>query len=61
MDCKVISDECVVTQHKFLMADFHFQVRIWRDRDTKITRTKWWKFKGDSPQVFKDRVIAKGP
>jgi hypothetical protein len=24
MDYKVIPDECVVTQHKFLMTDFHF-------------------------------------
>jgi hypothetical protein len=24
MDCKVISDECVVTQHKLLVADFYF-------------------------------------
>jgi hypothetical protein len=24
MDCKIISDECVVTQHKLLVANFHF-------------------------------------
>jgi hypothetical protein len=45
MDCKVIPSECVVTQHKFLVTDFHFQVRVRRDRGTKITRTKWWKLK----------------
>jgi hypothetical protein len=28
MDYKVIPGECVVTQHKFLMADFYFQVCI---------------------------------
>jgi hypothetical protein len=39
-DCKVIPDECVVTQHKFLVTDFHFQVRVRRDKDMKITRTK---------------------
>jgi hypothetical protein len=27
----------------------------------KITRTKWWKLKGDVSQVFKNRVIAEGP
>jgi hypothetical protein len=28
MDCKVIPDECVVTQHTFLVADFYFQARV---------------------------------
>jgi hypothetical protein len=60
IDCKVISNECDVTQHKFLVADFRFQVRVRRDRGTKITRTKWWKLKGDVSQVFKDKVIAEG-
>jgi hypothetical protein len=27
----------------------------------KITRTKWWKLKGDVSQVFKNRVIVEGP
>jgi hypothetical protein len=40
MDYKVIPDECVDTQHTFLVADFHFQVGVRRDRDVKITRTK---------------------
>jgi hypothetical protein len=41
MDCKVIPDECVVTQHKLLVADFYFQVCVRRDRGMKITRTRW--------------------
>jgi hypothetical protein len=60
MDCKVIPGECVVTQHKLLVADFHFQVCVRRDRDMKITRTKWWKLKRDVSQVFKNRVITEG-
>jgi hypothetical protein len=28
MDCKVIPDECIVTQHKLLVADFCFQVCV---------------------------------
>jgi hypothetical protein len=58
MDYKVIPDECVVTQHKLLVADFYFQVCVRRDRDMKITKTRWWKLKGDVCQVFKNRVIA---
>jgi hypothetical protein len=58
IDCKVIPDECVVTQHKLMMADFHFQVCVRRDRGMKFMRTKWWKLKGDVSQVFKNRVIA---
>jgi hypothetical protein len=61
MDCKVILGECVITQHKFLVADFHFQVCIRRDRGMKITKTKWWKLKGDVSQVFKNSVITEGP
>jgi hypothetical protein len=61
MDCKVIPGECVVTQHKILVADFHFQVCVRRDRVVKITRTRWWKFKGNVFQVFKNKVIVEGP
>jgi hypothetical protein len=61
MDCKVIPGECVVTQHKLLVADFYFQVYVRRDRGVKITRTKWWKIKWDVSQVFKNKVIAEGP
>jgi hypothetical protein len=60
MDCNVIPGECVVTQHKLLVADFYFQVCIRRNRDMKITRTRWWKLKGDVSQVFKNIVIAEG-
>jgi hypothetical protein len=28
MDCKVIPGECVVIQHKLLVADFYFQVWV---------------------------------
>jgi hypothetical protein len=60
MDCKVITGECVVTQHKLLVTDFCFQVCVRRDRGMKITRTRWWKLKGDVSQVFKNKVIAEG-
>jgi hypothetical protein len=60
MDCKVIPGECVVTQHKILVADFYFQVCVRRDRCMKITRTGWWKFKWDISQVLKNIVIAEG-
>ena len=41
LDCKVIPGECVVSQHKLLVADFRFQVRARRDKQAKIERTKW--------------------
>jgi hypothetical protein len=41
MDCKVIPGECVVIQHKLLVANFCFQVCVQRDRGMKITRTRW--------------------
>jgi Reverse transcriptase (RNA-dependent DNA polymerase) len=60
MDCKVILCECVVTQHKILVADFYFKVCVRRDKSMKIMRTRWWKLKGDFSHVFKNRVIAEG-
>jgi hypothetical protein len=60
MDCKIIPGECVVTQHKLLVADFYFQICVGLDRGVKIMRTRWWKLKGDVSQVFRNRVIAEG-
>jgi hypothetical protein len=60
MDCKVIPGECVVTQHKLLVANFCFQVCVRGDRGMKKTITRWWKLKGNVSQVFKNRVIAEG-
>ena len=36
LGCKVIPGECVVSQHKLLMADFHFQVRAHRDKQVRL-------------------------
>ena len=60
MGCKVIPWECVVSQHKLLVADFRFQVRARRDKQVKIERTKWWKLKGEASEVFRERVIKEG-
>ena len=35
LGCKVIPGECVVSQHKLLVADFHFQVCARRDKQAK--------------------------
>jgi hypothetical protein len=60
MNYKVIPGECVVTQYTLLVVDFYFQVCVRRDKGMKITRTWWWKLKGDVSHVFKNRVITKG-
>ena len=46
LDCKVIPGECVVSQHKLVVADFCLWIRVHRDKCTKIARTKWWKLEG---------------
>ena len=46
LGCKVIPGECVVSQYKLLVVDFPFQVCARRDKQVKIERTKWRKFKG---------------
>ena len=49
--------ECVISQHKLLVADFCFKVRARRDKQAKIERTKLWKLKGETSEVFRERVI----
>ncbi|AQK49513.1 Retrovirus-related Pol polyprotein LINE-1 [Zea mays] len=61
LDCKVLPGECVVTQHKLVVADFRLKIRLQRNKHNKVTRTKWWKLKGDVAQTFKERVIEEGP
>jgi hypothetical protein len=41
LDCKVIPRECVVPQHKLVVADFHFQVCLQRSKRVQASRTKW--------------------
>jgi hypothetical protein len=60
LDCKVIPGECVVPQHKLVVADFRFRVRAHRDKRAKIARTKWWKLRGEEAQTFKERMLGEG-
>jgi hypothetical protein len=53
----MIHGECVFSQHKFVVAVFYFYVRAIRDKQAKITRTKWWKLNGENAEVFKERAI----
>jgi hypothetical protein len=41
LDCKVIPRECVIPQHKLVVADFRFQVRLQRSKRVQAPRTKW--------------------
>ncbi|KAJ3706103.1 hypothetical protein LUZ61_009808 [Rhynchospora tenuis] len=61
VDCKVIPEECVVSQHKLVMADFCFPTRFKVRRGARVARTKWWKLKGDVSSIFRNRLIAEGP
>ena len=56
LDCKVIPGECVVPQHKLVVANFHLRVRVHRDKRAKIARTKWWKLRGEAAQAFKEML-----
>jgi hypothetical protein len=58
LDCNVILVECVVVQHKLLVADFRFHARMMRDKRIKITRTERSKLKGKSQQTFRERMIT---
>ncbi|PWZ22060.1 Craniofacial development protein 2 [Zea mays] len=60
LDCKVIPRESVVPQHNLVLADFRFRIHTHRDQQAKITRTKWWKLKGETSEVFRERVFVEG-
>jgi hypothetical protein len=40
-DYKVIPGECVVPQHKLVVADFHFRVHLQRSKRVQASRMKW--------------------
>jgi hypothetical protein len=54
LDCMVIPGECVVPQHKLVVADFRFRVRLQRSKRVQAPRTKWWKLKEDATKMFKE-------
>ena len=60
LDSRVIPDKCVVHQHKLVVADFRFRVRVHWNKCAKIIRTKWWKLKGEAAQTFKERILGEG-
>ena len=57
----VIPRESVVPQHKLVVADFRFRIRVHWDKRAKVARTEWWKLKGEATQAFKERVVKLGP
>jgi hypothetical protein len=61
LDCEVIPGECVVPQHKLMVADFRFWVRLRRSKRIQVPRTKWWKLKEEAAKMFKERVLKEGP
>jgi hypothetical protein len=61
LDCKVIPVECVVPQHKLVVADFRFRVHLQQSKRVQASKTKWWKLKEETAKMFKKRVLKEGP
>jgi hypothetical protein len=61
LDYKVIPEECVVPQHKLVVADFRFQVRFQRSKHAQAPKAKWWKLKEEAAKMFKERVLKEDP
>jgi hypothetical protein len=61
LDCKVIPRECVVPQHKLVVANFRFPDHLQRSKRVQVSRTKWWKLKEEPAKTFKERVLEEGP
>ena len=53
VDYKVISEKCVVAQHKLMVADFRFLVQARGNKQARVARTKWWKLEREASKVFK--------
>jgi hypothetical protein len=60
LDCKVIHGESVMPHHNLVVADFHFRISAHRVKQAKIARMKWWKLKGETSEVFRERVFVEG-
>jgi hypothetical protein len=58
--CKVIPGECVVPQHKLVIADFHFRVHFQQSKRVQAPKMKWWKLKEETAKTFKERVLKEG-
>jgi hypothetical protein len=61
LDCKVIPGECVVPQHKLVVADFRFRVHLQRSKRIQAPWMKWWKLKEEVAKMLKERVVKEGP
>jgi hypothetical protein len=61
LDCKVIPGECVIPQHKLVVANFCFWVRLQPTKRVQAPRTKWWKLKEEASKMFKERVLKEYP
>jgi hypothetical protein len=60
LDCKMIPRECVMPQHKLVIVDFRFSVRLKRSKHVQAPRTKWWKLKEEATKTFNERVLKEG-
>jgi hypothetical protein len=61
LDCNVIPGECVVPQHKLMVADFCFRIHFQRSKRVQAPRMTWRKLKKEVAKTFKERVLKEGP
>jgi hypothetical protein len=50
-----------VPQHKLVVADFRFRIRLQRSKRVEAPRMKWWKLKEEATKTFKERVLEEDP
>jgi hypothetical protein len=51
----------VMPQHKLVVADLRFRIRIQQHKRINMPKTKWWKLKEEPVQTFKERVLKEDP
>ena len=56
MDCKVITGEPVVTQHRLLMADLRMKVEKKRRKEERKRKIKVWELRGEKKTEFRQKV-----
>lgn len=59
MDCKVIHEDCLTSQHKVVM-DIRVKIRVKRKNQDKVSRIKWWQLKKEKQRSYQHRVLQGG-
>ena len=59
-DCKVIPNECLVTQHRLFVMDVEIRSTIRKKRNVGIYKVKWWNLNGENVTNLSEKIKTEG-